>query len=213
MKKLKYILSAILLAICVMVPAFALVGCKRKYVVTISVAEGHGDVTSVDQLTSTKRSLIGKNEVEEGSRFEYSVVPATGYQIKYIKVDGVEIEYTISEADYDKGASIARPLLSEHIDANHTIEVAFEARTYYLTFAYGSNANNVLKDSNNKPITRGGVHLTKLNEILPNIADGNFYHKDPDEGNVYVTGNEKISKDMLLVTALSEEDLRLLLGV
>ena len=157
--------------------------------------------------------MIGKNEVEEGSRFEYSVVPATGYQIKYIKVDGVEIEYTISEADYDKGASIARPLLSEHIDANHTIEVAFEARTYYLTFAYGSNANNVLKDSNNKPITRGGVHLTKLNEILPNIADGNFYHKDPDEGNVYVTGNEKISKDMLLVTALSEEDLRLLLGV
>jgi len=213
MKKVKYILSAILLAICVMVPAFALVGCKKHYQVSISIAEGLGDVTTVDQLTSQKRSLVGTHELNEGSRFEYSVVPATGYQIKYIKVDGEDIEYTISESAYDRGAYIARPLLTESIGANHSIVVAFEKRTYFLTFAFGSNASNVLKDTNETPIKVGGVYLTKLNVILTNIADGNFYSYDPDLGNTSITGNENISKDMLLITALSEAELRTLLGV
>ena len=210
MKKLKYILSAIILVLCVMVPAFALVGCKKHYTVSVSVVEGEGDVTRVDQL-STKHSLIGTNDLEEGARFEYSVVPATGYQIKYIKVDGTEIAYTISDADNDKGAYIARPLLTEHISSDHTIQVAFEKRTYFLTFAFGGNSQNVLKDSNNKEIKVGGTYLTKLNQIVSNIADGNFYSVDPDIGKVDVSAETQIAKDMLLITDLDEAHLRELL--
>lgn len=215
MKKIKYILSALLLALCVMIPAFALVGCKKHYTVAISVVEGNGDVTRVDQL-ARRHSLIGSNDVEEGSRFEYAVVPATGYQIKYIKVDGRQIDFVISDIPEDDGFGIARPLLAEHVASNHTIKVAFEKRTYHLTFAFGGIKTNLLVDGDGNAIERTGEYEATFESIITNFNSGNFYwagEPDEDEYGHILIGTNTIKEDMLLVSNLSEGDLKALLGV
>ncbi|MBQ8468596.1 MAG: hypothetical protein IJ542_02440 [Clostridia bacterium] len=150
MKKLKYILTSFVLALVLIVPALALVGCAKHFKISISIAAGVGDVTTVNQLTHVKKSLVGTNDVEEGSKFEYSVVPQTGYEIDYIKVDGNTLEkgtdYSISDLSVDKTYGIARLLLSESVNADHTIVVAFKLREYYLiSYEYYDATEEVYK--------------------------------------------------------------------
>lgn len=211
MKKLKYILSAFVIMMAALVPALMLVGCKKHYTVTVTIGEGvgHGNVYKVDALKE-RVSLLGKNDLEEGSKFDYSVTPFTGYKIKYIKVDGTEIDFDISTDTGDEGYGISRPSLK--VKSNHTIEVGFEKREFELTFAYDGQESHVL-EHNGQIFKLSGKYETPLNQILLNIADGGFTYDDEECGIVAIDGTEHISANMLLVTSKTEQELKEFLGL
>ena len=141
MKKVKYILTSIIFILMLFVPAFALVGCAKHFKVNIAIVpfsetELGGEVVSVTQLTHQKKSLVGENDVEQGSKFEYSVVPSGGFVIDYIKVDGRTLEYgtdyTTSALNLDETYGIARLMLSDNIQESHNVEVKFKKREFWL---------------------------------------------------------------------------------
>lgn len=210
MKKVKYLFSALIILLLVCVPTLMFVGCKKHYTVAISVAEGNGDVFEVDKLKG-KKSLLGNNDVEEDTTFNYSVTPSSGYKIKYIKVDGEEIEFEISSDTGDSGYGISRPSLGK-VRANHTIIVAFEKREYSLTFAYGGDEFNVLQH-NGQVYSLSALYETRLNQIVANIGLGEFIYDDIESGVSAITGNERLSTDMLLITTKTEQELKEFLGL
>ncbi len=130
MKNLKYILSAFVIVIALSLPIF-LTGCTKHYTVSVSINGVGGSVVKVDSLTHIKKDLVGDNDVEEGSNFEYAVAPNNHYHIKSIIVDGEPINFSLDEY------GIARPILTD-IKANHTIVVEFEPNTYTISYYYKS---------------------------------------------------------------------------
>lgn len=140
MKKLKLIISTIVLAMVICVP-FVLTGCVKHYKVNITITEGLGNVVAHDNFTPTTKPLLGDNDVEALGNFEYTVVPNTHYAIKTITVNDEQIynaEWTNNKYIPDENG-IIRPCITE-VSANYSIKIAFEVKSYSLTFYYNENA-------------------------------------------------------------------------
>lgn len=129
MKKVIKGISLVCLAFLMVCPLM-LVGCAKKYTIDISVNnKAFGDVYKVN--VSTSQTLIGKNTVEEGKKFEYFVSAHDGYEIESIVIDGVP--YANS---YDKQGT---RLYFADVKGDHTVEVTFKAIQRVVTF-YCENA-------------------------------------------------------------------------
>jgi hypothetical protein len=122
-------------------------GCTKHYTISVSVVgEANGTVVTVDSVAQTRKSLLGDNDVEGGTMFEYSAVPNDShYQVEYIKVDGTEV-YNVAWGDSNKykpfeedgKTGIIRPMI-DNVSANHTVEVAFGVKSYTLSFYYNDS--------------------------------------------------------------------------
>ena len=121
MKKIIKSLSLFCLMIAMCIPVLCLAGCAKNYTITISIAGGKG---SVLKTQSESVSVVGKNTVKGGTLFEYFVSPKKHYEIDKIVVDGEEIEVTNTDGVY---------LYFDKVDANHTVEVSFKAKSYAVT--------------------------------------------------------------------------------
>ena len=156
MKKFKNFLLSFML-IFVMVIPFALVGCTRYYTVKVNITEGvgHGDI----KITATGKTLVGEHDVAEGSTFEYRVIPYAHYEIKYVKVDGVDIynvewdnnTYSVNNAD-----RAIWPIIP-NVTNDHNVEVAFQPVTYTICY-YALEQGEYVPVTNND----GSVYYTEI---------------------------------------------------
>lgn len=206
MKKFKYIILSLVfcLALC---PLFTLVGCTKQFTINITIAEGLGSVKRVNSLThiSSAEDLVGENEVKEGENFEYAVAPVEHYHIKYIKVDGKNIEFTV-----DKDG-IARPVFL-NIKGNHSVVIGFERNTYSITYYYYDGADY-------KPLMAGeSIYKTSVvyesNVSIAGIKDFGFTRDK--EGTIQFTPTSDtffVNSDTTLYTTKSLEELKTLLGL
>lgn len=121
MKKIIKSLSLFCLMIAMCIPVLCFAGCAKNYTITISVVGGKG---SVLKTQSESVSVVGKNTVKGDTLFEYFVSPKKHYEIDKIVVDGEEIEVTNTDGVY---------LYFDKVDANHTVEVSFKAKSYAVT--------------------------------------------------------------------------------
>lgn len=125
MKKFIKSLSLICLAVLMVCPLM-LAGCARNYNITIEIAAGQGVV--LEKGYDQAKTVVGKNTVKQGDRFEFLVKPTTGYQIAKIEIDGAE--YTES---YEKGED-GTYLSFEDVDKNHNVKITFEAIDRFVRF-------------------------------------------------------------------------------
>lgn len=135
MKKFIKSLSFLCLALVMVVPMFALAGCSKKWTVKVSIESGQGVVMKKVKVDSDAESYVGKNTVEEGSKFEYLVSPATGYEIDKILVNDEEIEILNKEGFY--------PVI-ESVEKNYTIKVYFKVKKVQVIFAC-NNGSDIIK--------------------------------------------------------------------
>ncbi len=135
MKKFIKSISFLCLALVMIVPMFALAGCSKKWTVRVSIESGQGVVMKKVKTDADAESYVGKNTVEEGSKFEYLVSPATGYEIDKILVNDEEIEILNKEGFY--------PVI-ESVEKNYTIKVYFKVKKVQVIFAC-NNGNDIIK--------------------------------------------------------------------
>lgn len=208
MKKLKNILM--FLVVCAIIcPAAILVGCSKQFTITVVVAEGNGSVKQINSLTHIPKNLEGKNEVKEGEKFEYAVAPADeNYYIKYIKVDGKNIDFTV-----DKDG-IARPVIL-NVKSNHEIVVAFARKTYSLSYYYYSQA-----DDDYLPLmVNGSQYKTDVlfgwNVTITGFKDFGFTLKEGDTFIPFEVSGDTFSihDNYNLYTTKSLDELKQLLGI
>ena len=128
MKKLFKSILSLSVAFVLVLPLLLLAGCSKKYTITVSINAGEGSVLlkQVSTDAGSSKSVVGKNSVAEGEKFEFLITPNTGYQIKSIKEDGVLVE-----GDYDKAGTYRS---FANVKANHKVEVEFEKVEYTVTF-------------------------------------------------------------------------------
>lgn len=124
MKKFIKSLTMLCFALVLCVPMFMLAGCTKNYTITISVEAGKGSVYKAKE-DNGQENLLGKNTVKGGEKFEYYVVPATGYEIEKVVVDGEEVEITNDSGTY---------FYIEEVDKNHIIQAYFREKNYTITF-------------------------------------------------------------------------------
>ncbi|MBQ7466939.1 MAG: hypothetical protein IJS74_02575 [Clostridia bacterium] len=127
MKKLFKSILSLTIAFVLVLPLLVLAGCSKKYTITVAVKAGEGQVLLQQQSmeAGSSTSVVGKNSVAEGEKFEFLVSANAGYKIKSIKEDGVLVE-----ADYSK-TKIYRSFVD--VKANHKVEVEFEKYDYTVT--------------------------------------------------------------------------------
>lgn len=135
MKKFIKSISFLCLALVMLVPMFALAGCSKKWTVTVSIEAGQGVVMKKVKVDTDAKSYVGKNTVEEGSKFEYLVSPATGYEIEKILVNNEEIDILDKDGFY--------PCI-ESVEKNITIKVYFKVKKVQVIFAC-NNGNDIIK--------------------------------------------------------------------
>ena len=107
----------------IMLCPLALVGCDKNYTITISVEGGGSGAVLLKNVENI--SVVGKNAVKEGEKFEYVIKPANGYEIGEIKIDGV------IQTGYDKNDT---GFAFEDIKDDHTVVVKFVAKRYEVSF-------------------------------------------------------------------------------
>ena len=139
MKKFIKSLTMLCFALVLCVPMFMLAGCTKNYTITISVEAGKGSVYKAKE-DNGQENLLGKNTVRGGEKFEYYVVPATGYEIDKVVVDGEEVEITNISGTY---------FYIEKVDKNHTIQAYFKEKIYTVTFQC-SDGNELFLQKNYK---------------------------------------------------------------
>lgn len=185
MKKLKYILTALLAVVSFCVP-FALTGCARHYKINVSITEGAAtgnDVKIILANDNTSKSAVGENEIEKGSTFVYAVCPGAHYEVFYIKEDDVTRYHADQQnnevvPDADR---IVRPRIA-NVKADHKIEVAFRLRTYSITYFYKNPEHT--NDPQNEPAylqlkyANGSVYTTEKqagqNVTIPGFSNFGF---------------------------------------
>ncbi len=146
MKKLKYILTSILLMLAVCTPLM-LTGCTKYYHIETFIREGSGDVTITSDNaqgglgSSTVKSIVGKI-VDAGNdqNFKYEVQASSDYEIKYIKENG-EFVYNVDSSNNKFAPNnntdvITCNITKEELNKDFKIEVAFRLRTVYLEYWY-----------------------------------------------------------------------------
>lgn len=139
MKKIIKSLTMLCFALVLCVPMFMLAGCTKNYTITVSVEAGKGSVYKAKE-DNGQENLLGKNTVRGGEKFEYYVVPATGYEIDKVVVDGEEVEITNITGTY---------FYIEEVDKNHTIQAYFKEKIYTVTFQC-SDGNELFLQKNYK---------------------------------------------------------------
>ncbi len=225
MKKLKYILTTLLVMVCVCVP-FALTGCAKHYKINVSIAEGAVAGNDV-KLNATPNSVVGENEVEKGTKFVYSVCPGEDYEIFYIKEDGVtryHAEQPNNEFRPDEGPGRGRSitLRIDNVNADHTITVAFRLRTYSIQYMF-KNPNTApgqpeylqLKNAD------GSVYKTeetaKQNITIQNFSTFGFKVFDSNRAMFIdfpiTVDTFPLMSDYVLYTDKTEAELKALLGI
>ena len=143
MKKFLKSLSLICLAIMLLCPTL-LAGCSMNYNIKIEIigAENSGFVYLKDVEGV---SVVGDNTVSSGEKFEYFVVPSTGYQIEKILVDGVPQE------DFDVNETY---LYFDNVKKDHDVKVYFEPKTYTVNF-YCMGDGGLFKPYSSVPVKYG----------------------------------------------------------
>lgn len=128
MKKFIKSFSMLCLALLIAVPVFAFAGCSKKFTISISIESGSGNVYKQAVLDANGKmvNLVGDNAVEGGSKFEYKIAPAHGYEIEKVVVDGKEETLTLE----DKTESVA--LYFDKVDKNHNVKVYFKKTTFVV---------------------------------------------------------------------------------
>lgn len=125
MKKFFKIFLALSLALVCIVPiGLTLAGCSKNYTVNVEIKAGNGDVfiKNVDG-----QSVVGRNTVKSGEKFEFFVSPQNGYIIDKVVIGGVEQD----PAGYDATGAY---LYIEKVQKNTTVEVTFKRREWTVTF-------------------------------------------------------------------------------
>lgn len=226
MKKLKYILTALLVMVCVCVP-FALTGCAKHYKINVSIAEGAVAGNDVKLWVSQEsvKSVVGENEVEKGTKFVYSVCPGEDYEIFYIKEDGVtryHAEQPNNEFRPDEGPGQGRiiKLRIDNVNADHTITVAFRLRTYSIQYMF-KNPNTAPGQPAYLQLTNadGSVYKTegaaKQNITIQNFGTFGFKYLDgADLLDFPVTVDTfPLMSNYVLYTDKTEAELKALLGI
>lgn len=144
MKKLKYILTSILVMLAVCTPLM-LTGCTKYYHIEAFVrGDGKGDVYSYIDNTNGGSGRLGPSLVGEitdassDQNFKYQVgSTSSDYEVVYIKENGVEI-YNVDEKN-NKLQPNEYGYIScniEKITKDIKIEVEFRLRTVYLEYWY-----------------------------------------------------------------------------
>ena len=136
MKKIIKSTLSLMLAFVLIIPVFLLTGCSKKYTINVKISAGEGSVLLQQEsmIAGTSKSVVGNNAVEEGAKFEFLIKPATGYEIKSIKEDGVLVE-----TGYDKKGTY-RSFVD--VKANHKVEVEFQKEKFAVTFKCKDGSNN-----------------------------------------------------------------------
>ena len=170
MKKFFKSLSVICLALVLLFP-LALVGCDKNHTITIEIVQGQGNgfvfLKDVEGV-----SVTGENAVNEGDKFEYYVVPAEGYQIAKVLIDGVE------QTGYDKDGTY---FSFDKVEKSHKVHVYFEAKVCVVTF-YCVSAGNDFEVFKTVNINKG--EQIDLNQASYGGAKALWYYKDGNK-NVY----------------------------
>ena len=218
MKNFKYILSAFALLLVMVVP-FCLTGCTKHYKINITVAEGLGDVR-IGLTNEDTKSLVGENEVEEGSTFEFSCTPFQHYEVGYIKVDGSYI-YNIEWAENTYNPTDLgdfKPRIP-NVDADHSIVVGFTPKTYKMTFFYvdpdtigTTNVSYIQLAVNSSPyVVEGNCETTQTITGLSN--EFKIYNKE-NELVEWTHGDTIMFKnDYALYIDKTEAELKEILGI
>ncbi len=123
MKKFFKSLMSLTLALVLIIPVLLLAGCTKKYTVEVGIAEGDGFVYLYQH---EGQSVLGKNVVSEGEKFEFLIKPKNdGWEIESIIEDGVLVT-----EDYSKEGTY-RSFVD--IKKNHTVEVKFKKIEFTIT--------------------------------------------------------------------------------
>lgn len=165
MKKFIKSISMFCLALVMLVPAFALAGCSKKYTITVSVESGEGVVLKQSIIDTDGKNYVGKNTVEEGEKFEYFVRPSTFYEIDKVVVNGEEIEVTDRAGFY--------PVI-ESVEKNYTIKVYFKIKKVTVKFACESGIDEIatVKYDANASINLGAEMFGNANLWRAKLSDG-----------------------------------------
>lgn len=194
MKKFIKSLSMICLALVMLVPAFALAGCSKKYTINVSIEAGDGVVLKQSLVDTESKNYVGKNTVEEGSKFEYFVKPATGYEIDKIVVNGTEIEITNKAGFY--------PVI-EKVEKNYTIKVYFKIKKVTVKFACNGGLDTIatVKYDANAQINLGA-------EMFGGEDNGLWYARVDGSSAVSLSNNVTLSGvDVTIYTIKTREEL------
>lgn len=135
MKKFLKSISVICLMLVMALPITLLAGCTKNYTINVSIASGseYGQVLANQE---EGRSILGKNTVEEGTKFEYLVKAKENCEIESIVVDGKAIEITNKVAMYP---------VFEEVTGSHTVVVKFKRATVVVNlFAKNDEDQTVL---------------------------------------------------------------------
>lgn len=163
MKKLKYILTSILVMFAVCAPLM-LTGCTKYYHIEAFVRDGEGGVYQYMDNTNggsgvLSASIVGTIiEVGDDENFKYEVGSTSpNFEVMYIKVNGSEI-YNV-----DLENNRLKPNESGYISCNIEkitqdikIEVAFRLRDVYLEYWYKDDS----AAGGYSPLKVGGVVYT-----------------------------------------------------
>ena len=133
MKKFFKSLSLICLALLIACPLM-LAGCSKNFTINVSV-EGEG-MALLENVNS--ESVVGKNVVEKGEKFEIYIKPKTGYKIEKILIDGEEYKgYAASEHYYS----------FENVEDDHDIKIVFAADDVEVKLMCKSGTSYALYDT------------------------------------------------------------------
>lgn len=136
MKKFIKSLTMLCFAIVLCVPMLVFAGCTKNYTINVSVKAGEGNVYKKVLEDKDQKNYVGKNTVKGGEKFEYYVVPSTGYEIEKVVVNGEEANVTNVAGTY---------FYIDKVDQNYTIEVYFKEKMFTVTFQCSDGAEFYLQ--------------------------------------------------------------------
>ena len=227
MKKLKYILAALLVLLTVGMPVAILSGCARHYTVNVSIVEGKGDVRKRKSNTNEDAvSVVGENDAESGTDFYYAVGPATHYEIWYVKENGEFVYSAAAPQSYKNRPDADGNLnLTLEVSKDSTIEVAFRRKTYTITFFYANpdHATDPQNEPEYLPLTNLSGDLIQVSApsqqlIEPIEGIGSFGFKYWNADGVFVelvssANTIQLNTNLKLYTSKSRAELKDLLNV
>jgi len=183
MKKLFKSLSVICLALVLLCP-LALVGCDRNYTVKIEIVQNEkGGFVYLKDVNGIP--VTGENAVTEGEKFEYYVVPKTGYRISKVVIDGVE------QTGYDDSGAY---FFIEKVKKNCNVKVYFEAKKYTVTL--NCKAEGGVFVAYKTVDVSYGSSLNLNEDIYGGEANKLWYVIDNNKNTYLYNGLEDVSKDI-----------------
>lgn len=198
-------LAFVFLALAV-VPLLA--GCAKTYTVDVSITGGNyngGYVTYNKGI-----SVYGKNVVEEGEDFIFTISPKDGYYISAVKIDGEPYSQSFKSSGFT--------LNLENISSNKTVEITFDKVSHTVTLfacSYNGGGQNLGYSVYKTYSVLHGEKLTFTefnSEMLSGLGytlDNAFYYQKTDGTRVNIpsTGIEIWNGPFVVYTLLTADQL------